>query len=172
MDVGGTFGGRFERERGALIMQTLRERIIGAWCLESYTVREADGQVRTPLGPDADGFILYTHDGYMSAQMMARGRPPYASGDWLRGAGEELSAAAAGYLAYSGSFSVDEQTRTLQHRMTVSLFPNWLGDVQVREARLEGDVLTLTPRNQPAGQIHTIVWRRAPLYLQPLPPSF
>lgn len=144
-------------------MQTLREQIIGAWRLESYTVTEADGTVHAPLGPDADGFIIYTPDGYMSAQLMARGRPDYASGDWLRGVSEELSAAAGGYLAYSGPFSVDEEKRTLRHHIAVSLFPNWLGDIQVRRVQLEGDLLTLSPEDEPGPQVQTIVWRRAPL---------
>jgi hypothetical protein len=144
-------------------LQTLRDQIVGAWRLESYTIRDADGRVRTPLGPDADGFIIYTPDGYMSAQMMARSRPEYASGDWLQGASEELRAAAAGYLAYSGPFSVDEEQRIVRHHIAVSLFPNWLGDVQVRRARLEGDILTLSPESQPGSEVHTIVWRRAPL---------
>ncbi|MFF0464557.1 lipocalin-like domain-containing protein [Streptomyces mexicanus] len=144
-------------------MQTLRDQILGAWRLESYTSREASGEVRTPLGPDADGFIIYTPDGYMSAQMMAQGRPTYASGDWLNGAHDELSAAAGGYLAYSGPFSVDEENRTLQHHIVVSLFPNWLDDTQVRRARLEGDLLTLSPVDGPGSRVHTIVWRRASL---------
>jgi len=144
-------------------MPTLGDQIIGAWRLESYTARDADGAVRTPLGPDADGFIIYTPDGYMSAQMMARGRPDYASGAFLSGTDAELSAAAGGYLAYSGPFSVDEEAQTLSHHIAVSLFPNWLGDVQVRRARLEGDVLTLSPENEPGPQVQTIVWRRAAL---------
>jgi hypothetical protein len=144
-------------------LQTLRDQIVGAWRLESYTTRNANGQVRAPLGPDADGFIIYTPDCYMSAQMMARSRPEYASDDWLQGAGEELRAAAAGYLAYSGPFSVDEEQRIVRHHIAVSLFPNWLGDVQVRRARLEGDILTLSPEGQPGSEVHTIVWRRAAL---------
>jgi Lipocalin-like domain len=142
-------------------MQTLREQILGAWRLESYTAQEAGGEVHTPLGPDADGFIIYTPDGHMSAQMMAQGRPAYASGDWLHGTREELSAAAGGCLAYSGPFSVDEEKRAIRHHITVSLFPNWIGDIQVRLARLEGDTLTLSPEDVPGPQVHTIVWRRA-----------
>ena len=34
---------------------------------------------------------------------------------------------------------------------------------QVRRARLEGDILTLSPAYQPGSEVHTIVWRRAPL---------
>ncbi|SDP35312.1 lipocalin-like domain-containing protein [Actinacidiphila guanduensis] len=143
-------------------MQTYRERIIGAWRLASYTIEEPDGEVRAPLGPNADGFIIYSPDGYMSAQMMAQGRPAYASDDWLIGSDEELRAAAGGYLAYSGPFSVDEEKGTLQHHVTVSLFPNWIGDAQVRRIKLEGDLLSLSPVNEPGERIQTIVWRRAP----------
>ena len=81
-----------------------------------------------PMGEDLGGLIIYSPDGYMSGQMMKPGRPAYASGDMEHGTTEELAAAAAGYLAYSGPFYVDEEAATLRHHMAVSLFPNWIGD--------------------------------------------
>ncbi len=54
----------------------LREQLVGAWRLVSYEIRPRDGGTVTyPLGRDARGWILYTPDGYMSAQLMAPGRP-------------------------------------------------------------------------------------------------
>ena len=98
--------------------------------------------------------------------MMKPGCPAYASGDMEHGTTEELAAAAAGYLAYSGPFYVDEEAATLRHHMAVSLFPNWIGDTQERFVELDGDTLTiftapvivegieLTPR---------LIWKRATL---------
>ena len=37
------------------------------------------------------GIIMYTPDGYMSAQLMRPGRRPVASGDWFDGTDEEYS---------------------------------------------------------------------------------
>jgi hypothetical protein len=49
---------------------TLRERVLGAWELVSFTALDVDtGRVRHPLGTAPRGLILYTDDGHMSAQL-------------------------------------------------------------------------------------------------------
>ncbi|QTO47074.1 lipocalin-like domain-containing protein [Burkholderia latens] len=121
----------------------LRDQLVGAWRLVSYEVRPRDGGTITyPLGRDVRGWILYTPDGYMSAQLMAAGRPPYADGDLHGGSRDERAAAARGYVAYSGPFNVDDNG-TLTHEMDVSLFPNWIGNVQQRVVSVEGNRLQL-----------------------------
>ena len=125
-------------------MASLRDRLIGAWRLAEFTVTAEDGTVTYPMGEDVEGLIIYTADGYMSAQLMEPGRPAYASGEFTHGTEEEEAAAAAGYLAYSGPFYVNEETATLKHHMSVSLFPNWLNQTQERFVELEGDTLTIT----------------------------
>jgi hypothetical protein len=76
-----------------------------------------DQSVTYPLGKDASGLIIYTPDGYMSAQLMAADRAAYASGHPHAGTTAEMSAAAAGYTAYSGPFLVDETTQTKTRRI-------------------------------------------------------
>lgn len=44
--------------------------------------------------------IMYTPDGYMSAQLERPGRPAFASGDWFTGTTVEIKEEAAGYIAY------------------------------------------------------------------------
>jgi hypothetical protein len=49
----------------------LREQLIGAWRLVSYIESPADGSPkRVPMGEKAQGIIMYTPDGYVSAQLM------------------------------------------------------------------------------------------------------
>ena len=49
----------------------LREQLIGAWRLVSYIESPVDGSPkRFPMGEKALGIIMYTPDGYMSAQLM------------------------------------------------------------------------------------------------------
>ena len=145
-------------------MTTLFEQLVGSWELVSYSVTAADAPVSYPLGEDATGYIMYTPDGYMSAHMMRAGRPEFASGDVRGGTEAEMSAAAAGYLAYAGPFYVDEQAKTLRHHMTVSLFPNWLGNTQERIPVIDGDKLVLSFAQRGAdGELVTprMEWRRA-----------
>ena len=144
--------------------EDLRAHLIGAWTLESYESRSLDGSgVTYPLGPDAQGIIMYTPDGYMSAQLMRSGRTPFQRDD-LHPAEEELAAAASGYLTYSGPYTVVNDA-LIAHHVVVSLLPNWVGGTQYRVAHLHGSRLELS-LPEPA-LIHgerrnaTLVWRRA-----------
>ena len=139
--------------------KNLRETLVGAWRLAEYSIEDKskNGERFYPLGKDATGIIMYTPDGYMSAQIMASGRPVYANGHIHTGSTEEMAKAAKGYMAYSGQFEVDEKTNTLTHHMEVSMNPTWLGQAQERYFTLEDDTITIiTPANNAK-----LVWKRA-----------
>ncbi|MFJ4849627.1 MULTISPECIES: lipocalin-like domain-containing protein [unclassified Streptomyces] len=142
---------------------TLTDQVVGTWQLVSFTAENTEHPgITYPFGPDATGIIMYTADGYMSAQIMRQGRSDYDPLD-RDGGNREQAAAAAGYLAYSGPYSVDETTRTLHHEVEVSLLPTWQNTVLIRQATLEGNQLTLAAEDTlPSGTLRsTIVWKRA-----------
>lgn len=124
---------------------SLRQRLLGSWVLQSY-LEQPKGQETPnyPLGADARGMLIYSPDGYMSALLMRNGRRPFASGDWFRSTADELSAASA-FIAYSGSFVVDEASHSVAHHVDLSFFPNWVGQSQIRLAGGDADDLILTP---------------------------
>jgi hypothetical protein len=139
-----------------------RDDILGTWVLASYTAETA-GEVTTPLGPEPVGIIMYTPDGYMSAQLMRRDRPAYDRAITGGGSTEQMAAAAAGYLCYTGPYVLDEAADTLHHHVDVSLLPNWLGGSQVRHGHLDGETLTLsaeTTSRKGVSSTHVLVWRR------------
>ena len=118
-----------------------------------------------PLGERPKGIIMYTPDGYMSAQLMSPDRGPFASGDWFDGTEEEYREEASTYIAYSGPFHVNEEKRTLTHSMFVSLLPNWTGQTQPRVVKIEGDKLFLSTESpiKSGGKIvmSYLQWQRA-----------
>jgi hypothetical protein len=124
---------------------TLRDTVLGAWELVSFVARDmATGVDRRPLGTAPRGLILYTSDGHMSAQL--------ADSDM------------GGYVAYGGRFSVDEQTSTLHHDVTVSMTPKLLVQKQFRHASVDGDLLTLSATRTDDSGVTThssLQWRRA-----------
>jgi predicted DNA-binding protein with PD1-like motif len=143
----------------------LRDDVLGTWELVSYTEGAHGGPITYPLGPDALGLIMYTGDGYMSAQIMRRDRPAFDRPETDGGTAEQAAAAAAGYLAYSGPFTVDESSGVLQHQPMVSLLPNWLNHTQIRHSTLDGNHLTLsavTAAPDGVETISTLLWKRAP----------
>ncbi|MGE8540638.1 MAG: lipocalin-like domain-containing protein [Acinetobacter sp.] len=147
--------------------KSLRSQLIGAWELVSYIEFPVDGSASTyPLGKKATGLIIYTPDGYMSAQLMGDTRLPFKSGDWFNGTPEEYIEEAKTYIAYSGRFFVEEDTQQLKHEMQVSLFPNWIGQKQLRVVSLEGNILKLGPATPIMSKgkrvMSQLIWKRAP----------
>ncbi|NEM99439.1 lipocalin-like domain-containing protein [Pontibacter burrus] len=144
---------------------TLRERLIGAWMLVSYIEKPVDSSDPFyPMSEKPMGIIMYTPDGYMSAQLMHPDRRSFASGDWFDGTDEEYKQEASTYIAYSGPFHVDEEKQSLTHSMFVSLFPNWTGQTQPRVVKIEGDLLhlsTATPIVSNGKEVNSfLTWRR------------
>ncbi|MEU2618253.1 lipocalin-like domain-containing protein [Streptomyces sp. NPDC007157] len=129
-----------ENERAA--RDEVREKLLGAWRLMSYTATSVDGEVISPLGPTPYGLIVYTPQGHMSAQLGRGDRPPLRSARLEDAAADELARAAADYLAYGGPFEVVGPA-TVEHHVTTSLFPNWIGRSQVRQVSFDGPLLTL-----------------------------
>jgi len=146
--------------------QRLRDRLIGAWSLVSYEERPVDGSPSFfPMGTSPKGIIMYTPDGFMSAQLSQPNRKPFTSGDWFQATDAEFKNEATSYIAYTGPFHVDEEKHHLTHSMFISLFPNWIGQTQPRLVRIEGDQLFLSTANPISSGGKTVnshlAWRRA-----------
>lgn len=127
-------------------MGTLRDAILGGWELSSMASHDVDtGAVSHPMGSAPRGLILYTGDGYMSAQLVGGG-----------------DAVMPSYIAYGGRFRVDEDTATVHHEVSMSILPELLAAPQLRQARVDGDRLTLsaTATNDGVTSHNTLVWVR------------
>jgi hypothetical protein len=146
--------------------KSLRDRLIGAWSLVSYEERPVDGSPSFyPMGTSPKGIIMYTPDGFMSAQLSKPDRKPFASGDWFKASDAEFRDEATSYIAYTGPFHVDEEKQHLTHSMFISLFPNWIGQTQPRVVRIEGNRLflsTASPISSGGKTVNShLEWRRA-----------
>lgn len=139
------------------------QTIIGAWRLLSFEIARDDGTAMHPFGADAQGSIIYTESGRVSAQVMRRGRPLFAAGDQMRGTPEEIEASYTGCIAYFGSYRLDADGGFVVHQVEGSLFPNWEGEGQKRFFEFSGDRLKLsTPPMQWGGgqMVAALVWER------------
>ena len=68
--------------------------------------------------------------------------------------GEEAKAALDGHIAYFGTYSVDEQARTVTHHRQGSVQPGDKGDL-VRGYEFVGDRLILRPRHDRGSRLGT-----------------
>lgn len=144
----------------------MREKLIGTWVLETYTEYPVDGSAPVyPFGEHPEGFIIYSADGYMSAQLSMPNRASFSSGDWFEATDAEYRAQGRSYISYSGTFNLDEASGELTHTIAVSMFPNWIGQVQPRTVKLAGETLELGNFSQYRSKGRTvnarIRWRKA-----------
>lgn len=127
----------------------IRSSLVGTWKLHSYVSRPCgqDGPVGYPMGKDVQGYIIYSSDGFMSAQLMTPGSVNYSSEDFLHPKQDEAADAARHYLAYSGPFEILEREGkpVVKHHTDISVVPNWAGHHQLRFCDWRGDELTLGP---------------------------
>jgi len=141
-----------------------RNPLIGAWRLVLLELR-SNGEVVYPVGRDAVGLLIYGPEGHLSQQLMRPGRAPFASGDQLAGTPEEIRTAFEGYLAYGGTYDVDEAHATVTHNLTCCLFPKWMGTSRKHHYKLSGSRLILSPPTLlVAGHLldALLIWERLP----------
>ena len=134
--------------------------VVGAWKLISYAREDAvSGETTRPWGENPSGYLMYLPDGHMSAVLTSEGRKSVPSTDEKQVAQLFFSMA-----AYAGTYTVEGDT--VVHHVEVAWLPNWVGSDQPRQAKLEGNALTI--RTQPIRSrldgkdyIYTLVWKRA-----------
>jgi hypothetical protein len=132
--------------------------LIGTWTLISYESIHPDGSRGKPFG-DAVGRLTYDELGYMSGQVMRPDRAPVTRSD--RGI-HKLRAAYTGYIAYFGTYELNEAGDTVVHHVHGALNPEWVGGRQTRRLRFEGDLLILQadmPRLEGTLR-HVLTWRK------------
>lgn len=115
-----------------------RTPLIGSWRLVSFELRNQDGEVSYPFGPDVTGYLFYNEDGYMSAAFMSAKRGTGPSDD-LADAGAATSYDS--FMSYCGEYTVEGDK--IIHRVEVSSLALWTGTVQERVFKIDGDRLTL-----------------------------
>jgi hypothetical protein len=138
-------------------MTATAKDLLGTWRLESWSLVYDDGRPpEFPLGPDAQGLIMYTADGHMAATLMKAGRPGAAPASEA-----DKAAAYTQSFAYSGRYEVSD--RTVFHPIEIATNPALVGFKSTRHIHLEGEQLILSGPDFTPGTSRTqrIVWRRA-----------
>jgi hypothetical protein len=140
-----------------------KDQFVGTWKLISSELRLANGERTYPFGKNAVGTLTYHGHGHMSVHVMRPGRPGFASGDPRDATDEEIKAAFDGYVAYFGTYTVNDEERIITHHVIGSLFPNWIGQDQRRAFEFSGSRLTLSTPPIPFAKTTltaVLVWER------------
>lgn len=102
----------------------------GTWRLVSGRASDASGRLVLLV---SDGLLQYTESGLVAAQCVISPESP----------DPQMRAALGGYIAYYGTYAVDEAARNVGHHVRGSNVPGYVGTVLSRGYELAGDRLTL-----------------------------
>lgn len=146
---------------------SIREKLAGAWRLVSIETVKPNGEVIYPFyGKHPQGLIVYDRSGWMSVQIISDPAPAVPNvdsrQDFAAASDREKAAAAEGYYAYYGTWTVDASKATVTHHIRQSLLPGERGEEGVRHFVLDNDRLTLTAKTHEMGEEHErrLVWQR------------
>ena len=90
---------------------------------------------------------------------MKNNRPQFLSEDPLQGQPDEVVIAFKGFIAYSGNYEVNLNSKQVVHQIKISSFPNWVGQNQIRKFEFNEDKLTLSTDFIGPNK-HKLVWRK------------
>ena len=125
------------------------KQLFGAWRYIGATI---DGKPRPGRGANPKGMIYYGPSGEMIVQVAPDKERKMAG---AKPTPEEAQAALDEYIAYFGTYTIDERAKTVTHHRSGSVQPNDTKDL-VRGYRFVGNRLIL----QPPGTSYEVIWER------------
>jgi hypothetical protein len=140
--------------------QSERQKFLGSWKLVSTEEKLKDGTSRPykDVGPNGQGYLMYTPDGHMCAVMTRPERPKWSDPP----TDAQKLAAIDGLASYCGTFEIDEDRHVMWHFPEIAWDPGFAGTKQPRPYRFEGNKLTFTGKEPSTGDPTidqwTIVW--------------
>jgi Lipocalin-like domain len=143
------------------------QAFLGSWRLETFERKTNAGEITYPYGKHPVGQLIYDTQGHMSVLIMDPDRTRFKAETSAAGTTEEKAAAFDTFLAYVGTYQIDETSHTIIHRVDASSYPNFKGSEQRRTYSFADGKLTLTFVNSgngngsgPKGSISRLVWVR------------
>jgi hypothetical protein len=111
---------------------SLKDQIVGAWNFVVAEVTAPDGKKSFPFGETPKGILIFTADGRFAQIHVAGDVPRIASNNRLTGTPDEYAEIMRRSLSVFGTWTVDEDKKTVTYNIVSSSFPNWQGEVQTR----------------------------------------
>lgn len=107
-----------------------QSEFVGVWSLKTFSISFSDGRPPIyPFGEDAEGLIVYTECGMMSALLSKANRPKFSTTrieDTSRASVCEKVKAFDSYLHYAGFYRIEgnEVVHTINHALDPSIIGN------------------------------------------------
>jgi len=138
-----------------------RDEIAGSWKIVSWEQSYDDGRLTFPMGEHLNGRIEYA-ERHVFVMIARADRPSFSTGGQWTASNEEKAQAYNSCLCYSGTYEIVGDT--VIHHVDISLFPNWVGAQQRRQASIVDGRLVLAARLEDGtaeARTARLVWERA-----------
>ena len=133
--------------------QSLRNQMVGTWDFVVAEVKAPDGKKSYPFGETPKGMLIFTSDGRFAQIHVASDLPKIASNNRLTGTPEEYADIMRRSISAFGTYTVDEQKKTVTYHIVSASFPNWQGESQTRTIdKLTADEFVNTNPNVAGGR--------------------
>jgi hypothetical protein len=133
--------------------KSLRDQIVGTWNFVVAEVVAPDGKKSFPFGETPKGILIFTADGQFSQIHAASDLPKIASNNRLTGTPEEFAAIMRRSIWVFGSYSINEEKKTVTFKIVSASYPNWQGEAQERTIdKLTADEFVNTNHNVAGGR--------------------
>jgi hypothetical protein len=109
--------------------KSIKEQIIGSWAFSSTISTRPDGSKVNNWDAGATGSLIYLPNGRFSFMILRSDIPKFERG---KATPEQHKAAVQGTIAYHGTYTVDEATKTVSHRVQGSSMSSLNGTDQKR----------------------------------------
>jgi hypothetical protein len=107
--------------------KSLKDQLVGAWTVTSQEQVRKDGSKVERFGANPKGIAIFEANGLFVTILARPDLPKLASNDPMNPSPAEAKALAVGSLAYFGTYTVDESSKTILLKLEASTLPNQLG---------------------------------------------
>ena len=134
----------------AAAAEAAQSPLTGTWQLVRFENSSPAGVVTKPYGEKPKGYFVYDNTGHLSVQIMATPPvPKFAAVDEgksdtaAQGTEAEIRKAFSSYVAYFGTWRVNESGTVVTHVVEGALDPSYTDTDQPRPFKLTGDKLVI-----------------------------
>ena len=141
--------------------KSLKDQLVGTWVFDLSTITRADGTKSDR--PNLKGMVIYTAEGRFMFINVGTDTPRIASNDRTRATPEEAMAVLKTTVAYYGTYTIDEPSKTIVPKVEGSTFANLIGGPEQKRVitAISADEMRFINPRTPAGDTLEFVWKRA-----------
>ena len=107
--------------------KSLKDQLVGTWTVTSQEQIRKDGSKVERFGANPKGIAIFEANGLFVTILARPDLPKLASNDPMNPSPAEAKALAVGSIAYFGTYTVDEPSKTILLKIEASTLPNQLG---------------------------------------------